>query len=282
MKLGNTFGFISGIIDGMNPTEVYPGAPIALVILEVRHPVAANLTLADRTALKEAMADHTPILRNVEVLEASLSSGEPSNQRYPKLVSRDKHTNISFRADSVVIETTNYYGYEWFRNLTAAALKARADVSPIDGLERIGMRYVDEIRVPSGAEGEIDWEHWVSHDLLGPRSVSKGLGMELQMSHGLTVFSTSEAGRNLALRYGTLTGKAVASSEDLLRPSDDEGPFFLFDIDSSWASSDQIPEFDPQNILTLVDDLHKPVRQLFELLVTDNYREEVLRNGNTD
>lgn len=282
MQLGNSFGFISGIIGGMNPSEVYPGAPIAMVILEIRHPIAANLTLAERLALKEALAEHAPILRNVEVLEASLGGGEPRSQRYPKLVSRDKHLNISFRGDAVVIEATKYYGYEWFRRVIAAVLSVRLDVAQVDGLERIGMRYVDELRVDGSPENEVDWERWVSHDLLGPRSVSKGLGMKPQMSHGLTVFSMEEEGRNLALRYGALSGKAVESNEDLLRPSDEEGPFFLFDIDSSWASIDRIPEFDPQNILALVDELHKPVRQLFELLVTDNYREEVLRNGKTD
>ncbi len=266
----------------MNQSEVYPGAPIALVILEIRHPVASNLTLTDRIAVKEALSEYAPILRNVEVVEASFGVGEPQTQRYPKFVSRDKHLNISFRADAVVIEATKYYGYDWLRKVVDAVLSARIDIAPVDGLERIGMRYVDEIRVAGDVASDIDWERWVSHDLLGPRAVSKGLGMETQMSQGVTMFSMEEEGRSLALRYGALRGRAVESNEDLLRPSLNDGPFFLFDIDSSWASLDRIPEFEPQSILELVDQLHAPVRQLFELLVTNDYREEVLRIGNTN
>jgi len=54
---------------------------------------------------------------------------------------------------------------------------------------------------------------------------------------------------------------------------------FRLDIDSYWQPSVEVPEFDRDLILDLADTLHKPVREVFERLITDRLREEVLRNA---
>lgn len=51
------------------------------------------------------------------------------------------------------------------------------------------------------------------------------------------------------------------------------------DIDSFWAPSDGFPEFDIEMLLAMCDDLHAPVRSLFERLITDRLRKEVLRHA---
>lgn len=44
-------------------------------------------------------------------------------------------------------------------------------------------------------------------------------------------------------------------------------------------AADEVPEFDVELILRQADTLHEPVRGVFESVITDRLREEVLRNG---
>lgn len=49
---------------------------------------------------------------------------------------------------------------------------ARAQVSSIVGLERIGLRYILELRVPAGVDGRIEWSNWIDEQLLGPQRLT--------------------------------------------------------------------------------------------------------------
>jgi uncharacterized protein (TIGR04255 family) len=42
----------------------------------------------------------------------------------------------------------------------------------------------------------------------------------------------------------------------------------LLDFDSFWEPTD-IPEFEPERIMAVCDDLRAPIRKLFDMLVTD-------------
>ena len=79
------------------------------------------------------------------------------------------------------------------------------------------------------------------------------------------------------LRYGAWEGFAVDPGGDLKRSSATPGPFFLMDIDSFWIPIGGVPEFDVKALLTICDELHTPVGRLFERLITDRLREEILR-----
>jgi hypothetical protein len=62
---------------------------------------------------------------------------------------------------------TDGWVLEWEKllDLVADALRARAAVGGIDGVERVGLRYVDEIRVPDLTPG--DWAPWLDPTLIG-------------------------------------------------------------------------------------------------------------------
>ena len=65
---------------------------------------------------------------------------------------------------------------------------------------------------------------------------------------------------------------------DLKRSTPAPGPYFLLDIDSFWTPSDDVPVFDEDKIVSVCDDLHSPVRDMFEGLITERLRQEVLRS----
>ena len=76
---------------------------------------------------------------------------------------------------------------------------------------------------------------------------------------------------NLIVRYATLTGTGVVDPALLRRrhtyPS---GHYFVLDFDSYWQRHpDRIDEFDPQRIITLLDQLHAPVDEMFQRAITD-------------
>ena len=183
---------------------------------------------------------------------------------------------MSLRAEAIVIETTRYVRWEDLRALVADVLDARNQVGDVDGVERVGLRYVDEIRVPGAPADE--WAPWVDVTLLGPGPVGEELGLAPALWQGTSAFAPGPQ-RTVVLRYGPRDGYAVDPGGDIKRSMPTPGPFFLMDIDSFWIPSEGTPEFDTKALLATCDELHAPVRTLFERLITDRLREEVFRRA---
>jgi uncharacterized protein (TIGR04255 family) len=261
--------------------EIYPNAPVVLVAFEVRHPTAPRLSPARQQRIKQRLGATAPILRSGKLtnIEGAIGATEEPTLRveeFPRLLSRDSTLSVSFREGSIVIETTRYGGWERFRKLIDDVLHARLEVGDLDGVERVGLRYIDELRVPDQTDS--NWQHWVDASLLGPTQIGEKLGLQPTQWQGITIF-TPGTDRTVALRYGPREGYAVDPGGELRRPAPAPGPFFLLDIDSFWMPSDGVPEFDVDELLPIAEDLHTPVRKLFESLITEELREEVLRRA---
>lgn len=269
----------------MDQREVYPNAPVVLVALEVRHPAAQPMSPGALAQVKRSLSGDVPLQRDSTIMNVTFQAGpstppEVVSETAPRFFSRDSSTAVTFRKEAIVIETTRYSGYEELRRLIQLAVQARQTASPIDGVDRIGLRYIDEIRVPGmdpGAEA-LAWAPWVDESLLGPAPLGGNLGLMAGLLQGFAVF-TAGPDRSLALRYGPAEGYAVDPGGDLNRTTTPPGPFFLLDIDSYWTRSGTTPEADPAWVLEVCDDLHGPVRTLFEQLITNRLRNEVLRDG---
>lgn len=260
----------------MQDTSIYPNAPIALVLLEVRHP-PSDLSNPAVALLKKELASHVPIERNETIVDLNVETGERHATVLRKLVARDLHTAVTFRTDSVVVETTDYRGWAWFRRLVGDVLRARHEVAPLDGSERIGLRYIDEIRVPDASP--VDWSKWVSSALLGPREQLADLGLILERQQSVVQYRTDTPGHTFTLRFGAGTGTVIQSTDNLKRPIEpsSNGEFFLVDTDGAWVdASGRIPEFDSESILGVCDSIHSPIKLMFESLITDRLRKEVL------
>jgi uncharacterized protein (TIGR04255 family) len=257
----------------MNDRPPYSRAPLALVVLEVRHPPAPELDLSVMQALKMALRGHTPILKSGEIVEVELPSGTKRVTTYPKLVSRDKRINVSFKSNALTIETTDYKGWAAFKDLAGAVLAAREDIAPVDGVERIGLRYIDEIRVSDASP--VDWSLWVSKSLLGPYAQASVAQLRIQQQQcAIQYASTDHAGDSYTLRYGSGFGQVFLSQADLVRPYETpNGEFFLIDTDGAWVDTEnRIPEFHTPALLNTCDRIHAPIKELFESLIPDELR----------
>jgi len=270
----------------MEEREVYPNAPVVLVALEIRHPTAGSLSVAERGAIKRRLTRHVPIMRMGRMQQLTLlqAVGEPvsltgsQTHEFPRYFSRDNTMAVSIRDDAVVVETTRYERWEQLRTVLADLIEVRQEIGGVDGVERIGLRYVDEIRVANEQASGSGWASWVDPALLGPAQLGEELGLAVAESQGIMVF-TQSADRTVVLRYGAREGYAVNPGGDLRRSTPSPGPYFLLDIDSFWAPGEGTPEFDRKLLLETCDALHAPVRSLFERLITERLREEVFRRG---
>lgn len=262
--------------------EVYPNAPVVLVALEVRHPTTDPLTAAQRNTIKRRLSGHVPIMRTGQLQQLTVAQPvggplvppEPRAEEFPRYFSRDNTAAVSVRAEAVIVETTRYVRWEQMRALVADVLEVRREIGGVDGVERVGLRYIDEIRVPGGPEQ--DWAPWVDPTLVGPATVGDELGLAATHWQGINVFTPGPE-RTIVLRYGPREGFAVDPGGGLKRSTSTPGPFFLMDIDSFWTPSEGVPEFDVKALLATCDELHASVRTLFERLVTDRLREDIFR-----
>jgi len=181
---------------------------------------------------------------------------------------------------SITIETTNYSTWPELRALVELVLSARMDTAPVDGVERIGLRYTDEIRIPG--EGEPKWGEWINESLMPPRPNTLSARLSLVQQQSTLLFSADEPGASITLRYGALNGSSTASSSLLARPNAPEsGPFFLIDTDAAWVPlpGEEVPALDPATVASKSDVLHALAKELFEAALTDRLRAEVLNVG---
>ena len=268
----------------MPAREVYPNAPLQLVAAEWRYPMSPRLAMSAALAeLHSLLADILPIPEPVSEQKVAFASPdsppELTSRQFFRLTNRDKTLSASFMPTGTTVEATVYVHYEQFREVIERVVAALASYSAPVGLERVGLRYVDEIRVPSVTDSPGDWSRYIADELLAaPRlGVAADGGLKPTSWRGLIEFDR-ENEFHLVLRYGVLEGFAVNPAGALRVPRGGAtGPFFLVDIDSYWTPSESISEFDPSALLSIFDELHAPVSAVFEEIITDDLRNDVLR-----
>lgn len=263
-------------------SPTYPNAPLAMVAIEVRFPEQPDgVGRRARDAMRAAVRESLPLVENITQEEVQVALGAPipaSVQRrtFPRFVTRDRTTALVVNESAMILETTQYAGYEGFRPIIETVLEAVANATRPDGVLRVGLRYIDEIRVPSITSLPGDWSGYIDPHLLA------GVDPEFLPSEltprtwqGLVQYSTGPD-RTLTLRYGPGEGYAVDPRGATRRKNPPPpSPFFLLDSDSFWLANAEVPEFNASAITSIFDQLHAPVRALFKVAVTDKLRAEI-------
>lgn len=260
----------------------YPNAPLAVVALEVRYPEEPEgVSRRAQSLIRSALKAELPLVENVTHDQVEVALGAPippSVQRrtFPRFVTRDRMTALAVSDAAMVLETTHYDGYSRFRPLVESVVNAVAAAAHPEGVLRVGLRYIDEIRIPSIVKLPGDWDGFIdSHLLAAVDSEFLPVALTLRIWQGLVQYSSGPES-TLTLRYGPRDGYAIDPRGPTRRKDPPPpGPFFLLDSDSSWVPGDDVPEFNPEQILEICDRLHAPVRALFRAAVTDKLRDEV-------
>lgn len=263
------------------PSTGYRHAPLVYVVFQVNHPRTSQLSRGATEAMKAALVRDLPFVSSDQVAQVevrALPDAAPESrvrsEQVTRFMSRDRQTGATFGPDSLSLETTNYSGWLALRGLAERVLTVLMDVAPVDGVDRIGLRYIDELRVP--ASGAPDWSRWVPSELLPPKLVDD---LRPAQQQSTIQYATPDPHTLLALRYGAVEGPSSVGNGPIARPEMPEpGHYFLLDTDAGWAPrpGEIVPELEVTDVLAKADDLHSHVKRLFEASLTDTIREEVL------
>lgn len=198
--------------------------------------------------------------------------------KIPRFTNRERTWAVVVTASSLVIETTQYRHWPEFRSVLERAIAACSQVLKPDGVVRVGMRFVDEIRAPKAdATHPILWSEWLVPSLFAPEMIGMAEdGYEPLAWTGAAQFATGKDCQ-LVLRFGPQNGYAVSPTGPLVRNSPPPpGPFFVLDFDSFWQPT-SIPPFVDNDLMQICEQLRDPMRALFDRLITDKLRDEVFR-----
>ena len=266
----------------------FANPPLALTVLEIRYPeLSGGMTGAAKHAMRLAVREHLPLTESLtEDIEIDLGAPASATFRrrtFPLFSTRDRTTVLQVNENALVLQTTSYGGWEEsFYPLIEVALRALEQASPPDGVRRIGLRYIDEIRVPVIDSAPGDWRDYIHASLLAaanPNFIPASL--QPFVWQGFVQYRTA-SDSTMTVRYGPQEGYAVDPQGSARRRNPPApGPFFLLDSDSFWMA-DEVPEFNTQWILNRCDSLHAPIREFFGIATTDKLREEVFDRREED
>jgi len=262
--------------------EVFPSSPLEYVVVEIKYPYAPRLRQNEtRDAILIELDDLLPIVKPQPHVTMTGVVGGPVSQQVeqvPRASNTSRTIGLTVMPNALTLDTTHYSTFEEFRLLVTRCLHALGKHTSPAAIERVGLRYVNEVRVPDPIEDVRDWSGWVADALVAAATVDSGhLATELQ---GAVQYTTGEH-RKLTLRFGAVhQGSLIGDGALKRREPIKDGPFFFLDLDSYWEPpADESPSWDAEAVMTVIDELHVPVGAMFQAAITDKLRDSVLRRN---
>lgn len=252
--------------------EIYPNAPLSLVAFELRFSPVPRLESDAWESVFEQLRDDFPILGPRPHREVELTPAGPvETLTGRRFMARTRSKAVIVGEDVVTLETSAYRRFEEFCADIKAVLTAVDEAVQIPSIQRVGLRYIDEIAIPDMQDSSPeDWKQYIEPGLLSPTEVS-GFGID-QYFVRMRLRAKPEARVNC--RLGLMDDPVVNPSGPLHIRKTPEGRFFLIDLDSFWeAPREEFPEYATDAVLERVGELHRPIRTIFESSITDALRE---------
>ena len=260
--------------------EIYPNAPLKLVAFELRFPpVPIFESESGKQSIYERLRGELPILGPPPAVTVEVVGGT-ARQRVlgTRLIDRRRLRTMTISEDAFTVETSAYVRFEEFLELIKMGLDVIHEIGTLPAVQRMGLRYIDEIAVP-GVEDVQGWHDYIVDDLLAPASFQGFETLDYRGALGLSV-ATDHA---VAIRFGVVNAPVVDPNGPLRISNSPEGSYFLLDIDSAWtAPTAEFAEFDPELVLARCHELHDPVRTIFERAIKEKLRDEVFRRKETN
>lgn len=260
--------------------EIFPSSPLALVAAEIRFTDAPRLRQeATLDSIAVALEDLLPLhaQQQEQTFKVDMTAGQ--HPQIESVTGRVMKNLVSTEAatifpDRLTFETTEYAEFDSFRNAVLACVRALTEAKVTPAIERVGLRYLDEIRTPSAPVANArEWDEWIDRRLvdqlyIGPPNASIG------RAEGLVSYDLKNR-RGLNFRYGALPRGAVVVPPNLIRrPFEQDVPFFVLDFDGfedfSGAAATLLDE---AVVLKTLNAVHGPSGETFQNAITDKARE---------
>lgn len=286
-----------------------PVHPLAYVVLELRIPFSPRL--ASQPAVEELVGDlrELPVLRE-EARHTLYPTEDGGVEMRPvsgwRMSDLESTRSLIVTATSLTYECTRYAGFERFSADIDRWLASVEKVGAPVGYDRLGLRYVNEVRPvhrhsefadwagimsPNYINSLLDAQHAVRAACLKTPEVTSPIpasGQDLQdvvdeSPTNCTLVNTQTSlsfmlpdNAGMTLKLGNRDGSGVIGNAPLKRYQLPEpGPFFVVDFDGFWpATGTDIRPFERAEILARVAQVHEPMRSAFGWATTSEYRKE--------
>lgn len=259
-------------------------APLAFVAAEVRVSYTPALVADPTVAALSSVLVALPVPQREQRQTLVIGSTPAPPEVAVRLTSRDVMTSLTITATSLTLETTSYQGVEAFSALFAECMRAVAGLVAPSAVERVGLRYVNELRVAEPIAILEQWRGYVCAEVLGA-VLGAGAALDSAGVKGTTASALQTVvafelpgQRALTGRFVPLSGPPAIGSNPLRRPEvPADGPYFVVDLDAYWPSGPATGEpFDPGELLSMVTALHAPIEAMFLWATTEQFRKDAL------
>lgn len=259
--------------------EVFPNAPLALVITEIRFTDSPRLrqqeTLdAVAIALEERFPLSTP-QTNVTFNVGDVGPGvlpQVAQERRVVLTNLAKTESVTITPSSFICETTAYREFDDFRASVTAVCEALIAANVRPALVRVGLRYIDEVRAPEPITDVRAWGKWIDESVISPLTIGPH-NFAVRNMQGLVAFDLGD-GRGLNFQYSALDQPPVVQPKLLKRQQQfDSGPFFVLDFDGFRDFTEEdVVRLDANEVTNVLNAVHDPVGAAFQRAITEDAR----------
>lgn len=246
-------------------------SPIALAVVQLRFPTVLSIQSDEKLIatyqdkIRRRYPSFFPGQQFDFVFGPEGIAQPPTAARTWQFKDTEQNWTITVTSNSVALETRRYTSVSEFADRMAEVTSAAKEAFEVDVQERVGLRYVNEIRHPE-IKKPSDWRRFMNPTLLGPLSddaISSNLESTMQE------LRLSISNGSLIVRHGAAQGTTVAPELGMAAPT---GEFYLLDLD---AYDEQGKQLDVDDLVRLVRGYNRTIysllrwgmnNQLFEYL----------------
>ena len=245
----------------MHPHADTRGTPVVAVIAEVRFTEAPRLRQqATLDAVAIAIEGRFPVTEPLTGVNLGVVLRNP-----------DSTESLTLTAATLSYETTYYTGLDAIDTAIAAGCQALTAARVIPGLQRIGLRNIDEIRVPQPPTDARGWSRWIDSSLLGPLAVAP----EHVPSRGIQGVAAFDLGgrAGLNVQFAAFATGSAMLPQHLRRQPFRPGPFFGLDLDGFYEfGNEDFVRLDADVVTDILARLDAPIGAVFDHAITDEAR----------
>jgi len=262
--------------------EIYPRSPLALVAAELRYADAPRLRRQETIdSVAIALEDRLPVvesMQNANVEVDPTGSSKVGMERGTVLKDLAGTTVAAVFPNRFTFETTAYQEFPSFLDGVIEICRSLIGASVKPVLQRVGLRYIDEIRIPGNPVKDArQWAGWVDTRLVDHLSVGP-TGAPVGLSQSLVAYDLGDR-RGLNFRFAALRSGAVVVPTTIKRTPFEDGPVFVLDIDAyqDLGGSNAV-RLEPDDVASALRSVHDAAGQTFQDAITDRAR-KLFRQG---
>jgi len=255
--------------------EMFAEPPLVLVAAEIRFSDAPRLRQQETLdAVSIAFDRRFPLsgpIGGVSLVSAGPGAAPQLAQRRGVVLrNADSTEALTATPTSLTYETTDYRGFAAVRDALADGCRTLTGLDVRPAIARIGLRYINEVRVPEAPADVSGWSHWIEPALLAPLSVTA----DRAVSRGIQGATLLDLGSGLLnARYAAFNDGATNVPGHLRRRPFNPGPFFGLDFDGfTEFGTNPAVLLDAGVVAEALPVLHGAAGSVFQRSITDEAR----------